>query len=141
MDKKENYSYEELNELRYKIFNLIIEGRKTGDMSALFPYIGDECKWNGKTGRDNVIEDLKHINVNYKHDSVIVQLGPKDTPTWGMDENGKRVGFIIYYNAGEICMLDRTVHQTYLFRLDMTQDGKVNSFYATCPAFYEFEAI
>ena len=131
----------ELNERRYTYFKMIIESRITGDAGPLFPYIADECIWGGTVGKEAVIESLKHIDPNYRHESVLVRLGTRPDPLRGTDENGHRVGFSLWYEPGEVCMYDVTVHNRLLFRLKLDEDGKIREFYGTLPAFFSFYPI
>ena len=131
----------ELNELRYKYFKMIIHAWTTGDAEPLYPYIADDCTWGGKQGREDVIADFKTINVNYKHVSTLVRLGPKPDPLACTDESGKPVRVSLLYEAGEICMFDVTEHNTLLFRLKLNEDGKIRSFYGTFPFFFTFHEI
>lgn len=129
------------NELRYMYFRMIIQSRNTGDASPLFPYIAEDCIWGGAKGKENVIASLQQINVNYRHDSTLVQLGPMPKPLQCTSNEGRPIRLSLWYEAGEICMYDVTQHNTLLFRLELAEDGRISQFYGTMPAFFSFYEI
>lgn len=131
----------EQNKLRYTYFKMLIEARRTGDGSPLFEHIADRCVWGGWYGKEEVVEGLMDINVNYKHESTLVQLDEKPDPVRGVDENGRRIGISLWYEAGEICMYDITIHNELLFRLDLDDEGRITAFYGTLPFFFSFHEI
>lgn len=126
------------NALRLKYFRMIIQAWRTGDGSPLFPFLAGDCTWSGRKGREAVMEGLVKINVNYRHESTIVRLGPAPGPLPGSDENGRPIRVSFLYDPGEICMFDITEHNTLLFRMELDEEGLIRSFYGTFPFFFEF---
>ncbi len=130
------------NELRYKYLRKIKEAYENFDFSDLFDDIAEDCSWSGAHGREDVIEKLisgaaSMKERNYLHRCTLVRVGRPVAPlecNTAPDGSGERIGLALIYEAGEICMIDRTPHQTLFFRMDISNGGKIRSFYATLPS-------
>lgn len=135
-------SFEEANELRYKYFKKIKEAYKKYDFSDLFDDFADDCLWRGDVGKENVIASLisgaKSMKErNYWHKCTLVQVGSAIAPVecnTAPDGTGNKVFVGLLYDQGEICMIDTTPLQTLFFRMDISEDGKIQQLYATLPS-------
>ena len=74
---------------------------------------------------------------NYWHKCTLVQVGKAIAPVecnTAPDGTGDKVFVSLLYNQGEICMIDKTPVQTLFFRMDISEDGKIQQYYATFPS-------
>jgi hypothetical protein len=133
---------EESNKLRHKYLTLIKQAYEKFDFSDIFEYLADDCSWGGATGRNNVIEALKKSaqkmkENNYCHKCTLVQIGKPISPiecNTKPDGTGKKCFVGLWYHTGEICMIDKNPRDTLFFRMSISLDGKIHSYYATLPS-------
>lgn len=141
-DFNEYNGSEECNKLRHKYLQIIKKAYETFDFCAIFEYLDDGCSWGPAKGKENVIEYLKQSAVDIKkkkfyHRCTIVQVGKPIAPlecNTQPDGSGKRVFVGLMYHQGELCMVDVTPRQTLFFRMDLSPNGKIHSYYATLPS-------
>lgn len=133
---------EEANRLRHKYLEIIKRSYENLDFSEIFEYLDDECSWGGAKGKDAVIESLIYSaeqmrKNNYLHKCTLVQVGRPVAPlecNTKRDGSGKRVFVGLMYHQGEICMVDVSPRQTLFFRMSLSLNGKILSYYATLPS-------
>jgi hypothetical protein len=139
----ENYNdSEECNRLRHKYLRIIKNAYETFDFSAIFEFLDDGCSWGGAKGKKDVIESLIHSaqemkKNNYLHQCTIVQVGKPIAPlecNTSPDGKGQKCFVGLMYHSGELCMVDVTPRQTLFFRMDISPNGKIHSYYATFPS-------
>lgn len=141
---------EECNKLRHKYLTIIQRAYESFDFSEIFEYLDDGCSWGPAKGREAVIDYLTEsahnmMNNNYLHQCTIVQVGRPVAPlecNTKRDGSGKKVFVGLMYHQGELCMVDRTPRQTLFFRMDISPNGKIHSYYATLPSgdFYPIDS-
>ena len=133
---------EECNKLRHKYLKIIKEAYENFDFSEIFDYLDDGCIWGPAKGKEAVITNLKCSTVemkknNYIHKCTIVQVGRPVAPVecnTKPDGSGERCFVGLLYHQGELCMVDVTPKQTLFFRMDLSPNGKIHSYYATLPS-------
>lgn len=133
---------EECNRLRHKYLQIIKRAYETFDFSEIFEYLDDGCIWGPAKGKFAVIENLKRSSVemkknNYLHKCTIVQVGRPVAPlecNTKPDGSGEKCFVGLLYHQGELCMVDVTPRQTLFFRMDLSPNGKIHSYYATLPS-------
>lgn len=133
---------EECNKLRHKYLRIIKEAYEKFDFSEIFDYLDDGCTWGPAKGKEAVIANLKRSAVemkknNYLHKCTIVQVGKPVAPlecNTKPDGSGERCFVGLLYHQGELCMVDVTPRQTLFFRIDLSPNGKIHSYYATLPS-------
>ena len=140
---------EECNKLRHKYLRIIKEAYEKFDFSEIFDYLDDGCMWGPAKGKEAVIANLTRSAVdmkknNYLHKCTIVQVGKPVAPlecNTKPDGSGERCFVGLLYHQGELCMVDVTPRQTLFFRMDLSPNGKIHSYYATLPSgdFYPIE--
>jgi len=132
----------EANELRYQYLKKIKHAYEKYDFSEVFDDLADDCQWGGETGKEAVIASLKEGDrirkeKNYWHRCTIVQVGRPVAPipaNTKPDGSGERIGIGLLYNQGEYCMVDVSPRQTLFFRMEISPEGKIESYYATLPS-------
>ena len=73
---------------------------------------------------------------NYEHICALVRVGDEIDPLEFKrepDGTGEKFFLGLMFDQGEICMIDRTPIQRLFFRMDISPEGKIKSFYATLP--------
>lgn len=133
---------EECNKLRHKYLRIIKEAYERFDFSEIFDYLDDGCTWGPAKGKEAVIANLKRSAVemkknNYLHKCTIVQVGKSVAPlecNTKPDGSGERCFVGLLYHQGELCMVDVTPRQTLFFRIELSPNGKIHSYYATLPS-------
>ena len=133
---------EECNKLRHKYLRIIKEAHEKFDFSEIFDYLDEICTWGPAKGKEAVIANLKRSAVemkknNYLHKCTIVQVGKPVAPlecNTKPDGSGERCFVGLLYHQGELCMVDVTPRQTLFFRIDLSPNGKIHSYYATLPS-------
>ena len=144
-------SSEECNKLRHKYLQIIKRAYESFDFSEIFEYLDDDCIWGGAKGKSAVIENLKQSAIemkknNYLHKCTIVQVGKPYAPlecNTKSDGSGEKCFVGLLYHQGELCMVDVIPIQKLFFRIDLSPNGKIHSYYATLPSgsFYPIDEI
>jgi hypothetical protein len=130
------------NKLRHKYLEIIKRAYENFDFSKIFEYLDEDCSWGGAHGKQNVIDNLicsaeQMRENNYLHKCTLVQVGRPVAPiefNSKPDETGKRMFVGLMYHQGEICIVDESPRQTLFFRMDLSINGKILSYYATLPS-------
>jgi len=137
-----NNASNECNTLRYKYLKMIKKAYENSDFSEIFDYLDSDCVWESAKGKDAVIEFLKNSPAemkknNWWHKCTIVQVGRPVAPlefNTKPDGSGEKCFVGLWYNQGEFCMVHETPRQKLFFRLSLSPNGKIHSYYATLPS-------
>ena len=132
----------ECNRHRLKYLKMIKEAYAKFDFSEIFKYLDEGCSWGGAKGREAVTQMLIKSATTmkqrgYVHNCTLVRVGKPVSPlecNTKPDGSGKRCFVGLLYHQGEFCMVDATENDVQFYRMDLSPDGRIFSYYATLPS-------